>query len=250
MARGRRTVRARAGMLVRFDLGEVLQSTNADFDLYTLFIPRRRLSPMLQHPDSLQGALVDTSAGAGALLADYLHALYRTAAELNDSEAAAASEALLGLIAMAFNGTPADPCEPARWADHAVIIQARAVISARLQDPGLCPDAIAAEIGVSRARLYRAFRKCGGVMDAVRELRLRRCFTDIVAPSQLGTQIATIAYRYGFQDPAHFTRAFKQRFGATPGEFRNGRGLVRSRPANGDHPELDRTYEQWIAGLG
>jgi AraC-like DNA-binding protein len=42
------------------------------------------------------------------------------------------------------------------------------------------------------------------------------------APHHGRTQIATIAHRLAFSDPAHFARAFRRRFGASPTEWRSG----------------------------
>jgi AraC family transcriptional activator of tynA and feaB len=42
------------------------------------------------------------------------------------------------------------------------------------------------------------------------------------AADHAGSQIATIAYRCGFSDRAHFARAFRRHFGASPSEWRSG----------------------------
>ena len=35
------------------------------------------------------------------------------------------------------------------------------------------------------------------------------------------SKISEIAYRWGFNDLSHFNKAFRERFGRTPGEWRN-----------------------------
>jgi AraC-like DNA-binding protein len=54
------------------------------------------------------------------------------------------------------------------------------------------------------------------VADYLRELRLRRARDLSSRDTETETRIGDFAYRYGFDDPAHFTRSFRQRFGATP----------------------------------
>lgn len=250
MSRGERVVTATRGVIVGFDLGDALVSANEDFDLYSVFVPRRRLAPLLRRPDSLQGVVVSTDDGAGALLGDYMHSLYRCAADLNDEEAVESAEVLLRLMAMAFNAAPLDRRDPPEWAEHAVLLKARAAIGVRAGDPDLSPARIAAEIGVSRTRLYRAFQSIGGVMEAVREVRLRRCFADLVSPGQSHLQIATIGYRHGFRDPAHFTRAFRAQFGLAPGEARAGSSVARPLSGAAAAWGLDRSLETWIAAIG
>jgi AraC family transcriptional activator of tynA and feaB len=50
--------------------------------------------------------------------------------------------------------------------------------------------------------------------------RLDRCASDLKAPLLKSRTIGEIAYQWGFSDVSHFSRAFKQRFGATPREWR------------------------------
>lgn len=248
MSRGRRTLRAPTGAIIGFDLADVLDSANDDFDVLSLFIPRRRLAPLLTHPDSLHGNMIDTRTGAGRLLADYLKSVYQTAPQMEEAECAVTAEVLLRLISMAFNAADIEQSDPPDWADQTILVNARAVMRDRLHDPDLGVEAIAKLLGVSRARLYRAFSDTGGVMETLREKRLRRCFTDLVSPSQAHYQIAEIAYRSGFPDPASFARAFRARFGLSPREARMSSHARRS--LNADSGALDRSYETWIASIG
>jgi AraC-like DNA-binding protein len=50
--------------------------------------------------------------------------------------------------------------------------------------------------------------------------RLERCKRDLCDPAQLARHISDIAFAWGFNDLAHFSRIFKQRFGASPREWR------------------------------
>src|SRR6185436_18209442 len=65
---GRRVVRSLGAQPIAFDLADVLDSYNSDFDLVCVVIPRTRLAPLLLRPDSAQGQVPDTDTGAGQLL--------------------------------------------------------------------------------------------------------------------------------------------------------------------------------------
>lgn len=52
--------------------------------------------------------------------------------------------------------------------------------------------------------------------------RLERARVAIEAPAASGHSITQIAYDWGFKDPAHFSRAFKARFGVSPSALRKG----------------------------
>jgi AraC-like DNA-binding protein len=207
------------------------------------------LAPLLLRPDSVQGQIPNRESGAGKLLGDFLTSLYLAAPLLTPLEAANSIRALLELIAAALNGV--DPADMDRRAvDHALLLKAQRFLRANLASPDLSPEAVALAIGVSRTALYRLFQPLGGVAGYARELRLRQCLSEIVSARHAHEHVSQIAYRWGFANPAHFSRAFRQRFGRTPIEARES---VRT-AALLDHVALDarvgdRRYEEWIATL-
>ena len=50
--------------------------------------------------------------------------------------------------------------------------------------------------------------------------RLERCKRDLSDPALMARHVSDIAYAWGFNDLAHFSRIFKQKFGASPREWR------------------------------
>jgi AraC-like DNA-binding protein len=50
--------------------------------------------------------------------------------------------------------------------------------------------------------------------------RLERCRRDLSDPAHAARHVSDIAFAWGFNDLAHFSRIFKQRFGASPREWR------------------------------
>ena len=91
----------------------------------------------------------------------------------------------------------------------------------RLGDPDLSVDAIALALNCSRRQLYNAFdEEPDGVAGYILAQRLEACRRDFEDGCQDGLSITAIAMRRGFNHPAHFSRAFKTRFGMTPSEWR------------------------------
>ena len=78
---------------------------------------------------------------------------------------------------------------------------------------------LAADVGISAGHLARAFRSNFGksVGAYVRERRIARAAALM---RQTASSLAAIAAACGFCDQAHFSRAFKAQFGATPAAFR------------------------------
>ena len=92
---------------------------------------------------------------------------------------------------------------------------------AYLGDPGLSPEAVALACYVSVRLLHRVFAREGLTFGGwVREQRLRRCRDDLADPRLSHLTAAEIAARWGFRSAAHFTRAFRARYGVTPASRR------------------------------
>ena len=84
---------------------------------------------------------------------------------------------------------------------------------------------LAAIAGVHPGHLTRMFRRHFGrsVGAYQREVRLDWAAGQLGA---CGDRLAAIAASAGFSDQSHFSRAFRQRFGCTPGEYRARAGVA------------------------
>ncbi|BCM90816.1 HTH-type transcriptional activator Btr [Abditibacteriota bacterium] len=103
-------------------------------------------------------------------------------------------------------------------ARHPELSSTLRLISARFGEP-LDVAQLARAAHLSPKHFGKKFRAALGVppMEFVRRFRLNRA-RDLLATNE--DTAATIALRCGFDDAAHFSRAFKREFGATPGTFR------------------------------
>jgi AraC family transcriptional regulator, positive regulator of tynA and feaB len=81
--------------------------------------------------------------------------------------------------------------------------------------------ALAAEFGISERTFHRIFADRATTFERhVLHLRVE-LFRDLLRqPSLANISIARLAHQCGFADAAHATRTFKDRFGATPRDFR------------------------------
>ncbi|MDW8803337.1 helix-turn-helix domain-containing protein [Streptomyces scabiei] len=94
----------------------------------------------------------------------------------------------------------------------------------RLADPGLSPEGIAAAHRISRRYLYKLLAARGYTVSGwIREQRLARCGRDLADPSLDHLPVGAIGGRWGFADPAHFSHAFKAKYGMSPREARTDR---------------------------
>ena len=95
----------------------------------------------------------------------------------------------------------------------------RAIISFYITDENLSIEAIADIAGLSTRSLQRMMKKHGvSYNDLLNAARRQYAETRL---NNSGSKISDIAYQLGYNDTAHFTRAFKRWTGMTPSEFRN-----------------------------
>ena len=79
-------------------------------------------------------------------------------------------------------------------------------------------DDLAELLNCSKFYFLREFKKCTGLTPYQYLMNLRLAKSkDLLSQSQ--ANIADVALRLGFNDQAHFTRAFKSHFTLTPGQF-------------------------------
>lgn len=99
--------------------------------------------------------------------------------------------------------------------------QIRHYIETRLHEPDLTPQRIADASGISTRALYQLFDgETGAVAGWILNRRLERIHADLTNPTHDALPIAQIALNHGFRNAAHFSRRFRQKFGASPREIR------------------------------
>ena len=97
-------------------------------------------------------------------------------------------------------------------------------IEDHLGEPELTCSTVAARHRISERYLRILFAALTvSPSDWIWSRRLERARQDLVDPRKSGASVTTICFTWGFKDVAHFSRAFKARFGCTPSEARTQR---------------------------
>lgn len=105
---------------------------------------------------------------------------------------------------------------------NAIALRATQAIELKLSDPELSPTGIADHLGISLRYLQKLFEDVGeNANHYIRRRRLERSHQDLADPLYCGLSIAEISYRWGFNDQAYFSRAFKDRYGMSPSQHRD-----------------------------
>jgi len=95
-------------------------------------------------------------------------------------------------------------------------------IASHLSDPELSITKLANATGCTKRYLHMVFRAEGiSISDYILKQRLERCRDDLLNPACAHRSITDIAYSWGFNNSNHFSRCFKQSYGAPPRHLRS-----------------------------
>ncbi|WEY38043.1 helix-turn-helix domain-containing protein [Paraburkholderia sp. SUR17] len=104
------------------------------------------------------------------------------------------------------------------------LLTAKQYIATHLGDPELAPQAVADAVGLSLRHLSRLFAAEGeSITQYIWAERLSRAHRELVDARLRKTSIGEIAFRWGFSSQAHFSRAIRERYGASPMALREAR---------------------------
>jgi AraC-like DNA-binding protein len=189
-------------------------------EIVFLRMPRRAVlgrHPYLEHRTA---RLLELDDPGTMLLRDTLLQTTRVATELREEQRSSVLAAMVQLLGAATAPRSAQT-EGAAWRVRA----AQAFIDMNLGDCDLTADQVAKAQGISRRRLDQIMRAALGTPVAAQiwSQRLEQAASDLADPHRRGQTVFQIAFAAGFEDAAHFSRAFKARFGHAPRDWRSMR---------------------------
>jgi AraC-like DNA-binding protein len=194
----------------------VMQWSGADHRALHIDLPRATFDSRTQSRILAGNGARLAPNGLAPMLAAQMRTLADIAPDLGPSARAAGLRSVLDLattvLRLEFGSAQADSdvCE------DGMFVAAQAFICRHFGSTDLKPEQIAHRLGCSRAHLYRVFARNGlTVASYLRDLRLERCRAALVNAGPRET-VADIAFRCGFDNPVHFARLFRQRFGMRP----------------------------------
>jgi AraC-like DNA-binding protein len=94
-------------------------------------------------------------------------------------------------------------------------------IASNLESGSLSAADLCRRFRIPRASLYRLFEADGGLARYVQEQRLNRALILLVASASRDKRLIDLAVDLQFSSDSTFVRAFRRKFGLTPGEIRD-----------------------------
>ncbi|RWP17101.1 MAG: helix-turn-helix domain-containing protein [Mesorhizobium sp.] len=237
---GKGEIEGTAGDVQVLDLSQPMNSSEAPAVITGVVVSHEALREKLGTLDGLHG--LDLRRTTGAFLGDYLKLLTKRLPGMSREEATAAAEATIGVIAACVRPTQERLMFAAEHVSDVLRSRAEKIIEDHIQDPRLSPEFLCMQLGVSRRTLYRAFQERAGVHEYILERRLDAVAHKMTTPGDTRT-ISELAELYGFSTLETFWRAFKRRYGLTPGEVRASCSFLST--ASGLTPSTFSMFDQW-----
>ena len=102
----------------------------------------------------------------------------------------------------------------------------RGYVQQHLRDPQLSVDAHRPRAQLQPAPPVQRLRRRGRVASPayIQRLRLQACVRDLQQAGPHARPITDIALSWGFGNPSHFSRVFRDHTGMTPSAFRHAPG--------------------------
>ncbi len=156
----------------------------------------------------------------GALASEFLASLAKHADAIDPLTGAKLVQQALDLAALAFETAKGGVAQLSS-VRTTTLLRLKSIIESKLHDHILRPTDAAQAAGISVRYANALLADENTSLERYIMLRrLKRCHEALTNPAHSSRSVSEIAYSYGFSDPSHFARRFKQQFGCTPSEIR------------------------------
>ena len=211
-----------AGQFVIYDTTRPYELRFDDSFAQTILqMPRKLLQQRVGAFDALTATTFSSDRPLEGLTYEFLVNMSKTIDRVDAATASRLLDQGLDLIAMVFAERMRDRSPDQSFHRSALLYRLKNYILTHLHDPELSLSRAASVIGISpRYASDLMADEEASFRSYVQLQRLDRCRRDLSDPAQAARHVGDIAFAWGFNDLAHFSRIFKQRFGASPREWR------------------------------
>lgn len=191
------------------------------FGAIVVGMPRHRVPHAAPFLDTAGARLLRSDNDAAALFTSFVTALATHHEELSGLENVKTGNRIIELLDTAIRLQSGSRRFSQRDCHHRERIVK--LIAQELRNPALDIAFIARSVGLSSRHVYRLFAQDEvSIMQSVLQQRLDGCLQELAQPLGDVRTIGEIAFSWGFNDQAHFSRTFRKRFGITPRAARAG----------------------------
>lgn len=184
-----------------------------------VMLPKEPLVERGLRLDALMGRHVGGATGISRVALETMRSTFQELPAMTEAAARGAGDLIVELVSLSLQelagrSTPATQME-------AFKDRIRDFIGRHLRDPHLSIDRIAQALNCSKRLLHKAFADEEDTLaHYILRRRLQACMRDLKNPQHTGRTITEIAFSWGFNNAAHFSRVFREHAGLSPSDFR------------------------------
>jgi AraC-like DNA-binding protein len=206
---------------------------DAGFEQLVLHMPREAMVRRIGRTEVWTARRIEAASPVGSLVLPFVRRTASIVSDVAPATASRLSETCLSLVTAALGERLGDIAGGGTSARTALIFRAKAIIESSLHDHALNTEKVAELVSISPRYLQDLFHaESTTVSDWIWKRRLEKSRRDLADPLRACDSIAQIALACGFADFGHFSRRYKEAFGASP---RDDRVMLRATSrASGD----------------
>lgn len=180
----------------------------------TLLIPQDQLRSRVPQIEPFVGKPINVRSGLGAITAAHIISLANESAHIENGCGDSLVDLTLELVATCLEAQAPRPPTKAR---RKLLADIKVYIKHYLEDPHLNPNSIANHFDISTRYLHLLFEDMGvSVSRWIQRQRLEQCRRDLLRIGRYKPKVTDVAFHWGFNDSAHFSRVFKEFYGLSP----------------------------------
>jgi AraC-like DNA-binding protein len=184
-----------------------------------LTLPREKLLRSRYHLDDLILRPFSRAYGIGKVVCDFVFSVVSELPKLGSRTEADIADSICHLLRLAIVELLGDR----EGHSHREFLSERikTYILSDLRNPDLSIDRMATALHCTKRYLHKVFESEGvSLSDYIWQSRLDRCRDELLDAKHEARSVTDIAFSWGFSSSAHFSTAFKQRFGIPPSNYR------------------------------
>lgn len=227
--RGRQAC-ARSGGWVIYDTTGSYRIDNPErTEHLVVMLPKEQMAERGVRLDDLMARHVGGASGISRVALETMRSTYQELPNMSDDAARGAGELIMQLVRLSL--LELSGSDTAVTQREALKDRIRDHVALHLRDPHLSIDGIARALNCSRRHLYNAFAGDEDTLAGyIQRQRLAACMRELRQAS--GTRAITdIALSWGFNNPAHFSRVFREFAGQSPSAYRETSRIPVAPPA-------------------
>lgn len=184
-----------------------------------VMLPKEQLMERGLRLDPLMGRHVGGTSGISRVALETMRSTYQELPSMTPEAASGAGSLILELVRLSLQDLAGR--ETATTQLEAFRDRIRDHIGQHLRDPGLSIDRIAQALNCSKRHLHNAFSAEDDTLaHHILRRRLQACMRDLKNLDMAHRTITDIAFSWGFNNGAHFSRVFREHTGLSPRDFR------------------------------